>query len=241
MSKYTTGEVAAICGVTVRTVQYYDTRGLLSPSEISEGGRRLYSEDDLSRMRVICFLREVGLPIGSIEELLVSDNAGNVIELIIGEREAALTAELEKKEGELSKLQELRRIVRRSETVSLESISDMAVMMKSKKRLRKIRTVLLLMGLFINVIELAGVLLWIKTGVWWPFATGMGIVIICAVLISMYYFRSVSYICPECHKVFHPSAKEAFFANHTPTTRKLTCPHCNYRGFCIETAREMEK
>ena len=63
MSKYTTGEVAAICGVTVRTVQYYDTRGLLSPSEISEGGRRLYSEDDLSRMRVICFLREVGLPI----------------------------------------------------------------------------------------------------------------------------------------------------------------------------------
>ena len=58
MSKYTTGEIAKLCGVTVRTVQYYDTRGILIPSELSEGGRRLYSEDDLKRMKVICFLRD---------------------------------------------------------------------------------------------------------------------------------------------------------------------------------------
>ena len=36
MSKYTTGEIAKLCGVTVRTVQYYDTRGILIPSELSE-------------------------------------------------------------------------------------------------------------------------------------------------------------------------------------------------------------
>ena len=45
MSKYTTGEIAKLCGVSVRTVQYYDTRGILAPSELTEGGRRLYSED----------------------------------------------------------------------------------------------------------------------------------------------------------------------------------------------------
>ena len=53
MSKYTTGEIAKLCGVTVRTVQYYDTRGILVPTELSEGGRRLYSEDELKRMKVI--------------------------------------------------------------------------------------------------------------------------------------------------------------------------------------------
>ena len=58
MSKYTTGELAKLCGVTVRTVQYYDTRGILIPSELSDGGRRLYSEDDVKRMKIICFLRE---------------------------------------------------------------------------------------------------------------------------------------------------------------------------------------
>ena len=47
MSKYTTGEIEKLCGVSVRTVQYYDTRSILVPSELSEGGRRLYTEDDL--------------------------------------------------------------------------------------------------------------------------------------------------------------------------------------------------
>lgn len=47
MSKYTTGEIARLCGVSVRTVQYYDDRGILVPSQLSEGGRRLYSDDDL--------------------------------------------------------------------------------------------------------------------------------------------------------------------------------------------------
>ena len=47
MSRYTTGEIAKLCGVSVRTVQYYDQRGILVPGELSEGGRRLYSEDDV--------------------------------------------------------------------------------------------------------------------------------------------------------------------------------------------------
>ena len=37
MSKYTTGELAKLCNVTVRTVQYYDKRGILIPTELSEG------------------------------------------------------------------------------------------------------------------------------------------------------------------------------------------------------------
>ena len=41
MSKYTTGEIAKLCGVSVRTVQYYDSRNILVPSALSEGGRRL--------------------------------------------------------------------------------------------------------------------------------------------------------------------------------------------------------
>ena len=32
MSKYTTGEIAKLCGVSVRTVQYYDTVVFLSPA-----------------------------------------------------------------------------------------------------------------------------------------------------------------------------------------------------------------
>ena len=47
---YTTGEVAKLCSVSVRTVQYYDDRGILIPSQLSEGGRRLYTEEDVKRI-----------------------------------------------------------------------------------------------------------------------------------------------------------------------------------------------
>ncbi|MBQ5390913.1 MAG: MerR family transcriptional regulator, partial [Spirochaetales bacterium] len=83
MSKYTTGELAKLCNITVRTVQYYDNRGILVPSELSEGGRRLYSEDDLNRMKVICFLRELDLPINAISQILQEEHPEKVISLLI--------------------------------------------------------------------------------------------------------------------------------------------------------------
>lgn len=47
MSKYTTGEIAKLCGVSVRTVQYYDTRNILTPSELTEG-----AEGDFIQKRI---------------------------------------------------------------------------------------------------------------------------------------------------------------------------------------------
>ena len=44
MPQYTTGELAAKCGVSVRTVQFYDRKNLLKPFQLTEGGRRLYCE-----------------------------------------------------------------------------------------------------------------------------------------------------------------------------------------------------
>ena len=66
--------LSKLCDVSVRTVQYYDTRGILVPSQLSEGGRRLYSEQDLGRMRVICFLRELGISINGIATLLADEH-----------------------------------------------------------------------------------------------------------------------------------------------------------------------
>ena len=74
LSRYTTGEIAKLCGVTVRTIQYYDTRGILTPSDLTEGGRRLYGEDDVRRCRIICFLREMDLSIDAISRMLKEEH-----------------------------------------------------------------------------------------------------------------------------------------------------------------------
>ena len=57
---FTVGEVAQLMGTTVRTLQYYDKQGLLKPSTISEGGRRLYSSKDLIRLHQIMSFKYLG-------------------------------------------------------------------------------------------------------------------------------------------------------------------------------------
>ena len=238
MSKYTTGEIAKLCGVTVRTVQYYDTRGILVPTELSEGGRRLYSEDDLKRMKVICFLRDLGLPIDSISQLLSEEDPGSVVSLLLEQQEHALKEEIGACQEKLDKLEALRRELKSVETVSVDSIGDIAYTMTNKKKLRKIHMTMLVTGLPIAVFQWTSIVLWITKGLWWLFALWAAIAIPWAILISRYYFRSISYLCPQCHTVFRPTFKEAFFARHTPATRKLTCTSCGHHGFCVEVARE---
>ncbi len=239
MSKYTTGEIAKLCGVTVRTVQYYDARGVLVPSDLSEGGRRLYSEEDLKRMKVICFLRELDLPINTISQLLSEEHPENVIDLLLQQQEGILREEIGQRQKKLSKLEDLRRGLKSVANFSVESIGDVATIMENKKKLRRIRWKILGVGLVSEVIEWGTALIWILEGIWWPFAfIGVPVMILLGGWISWYYFKNVAYICPECHEVFVPRFKEAFWANHTPTTRKLTCSYCGHKGFCVETYHE---
>ena len=235
MSKYTTGEMAKLAGVSVRTVQYYDNRGILSPSELSEGGRRLYTEEDLRRLKVICFLRGVDLPINAIAQLLAEENPENVISILLQQQEEALREELREREEKLQILESLKQELKSVEHFSVESIGDIAYRMEHKKKLRRVHAVMLAVGIPLELIEIATLLLWIFRGIWWPFALGLAVEIAGAVFITRYYFSRVAYICPECHEVFRPKFREAFWANHTPRTRRLTCPHCGHKGFCVET------
>ena len=234
MSKYTTGEIAKLCGVTVRTVQYYDTRGILIPNELSEGGRRLYSEDDLNKMKVICFLREIGLPLNSISELFSEKDPESVITILLEQQSEVLKGEIEERQNKLQMLEHLKRELKGTRDFSVNNIGDIAYMMENRKKLRRVRGVMLAVAIIMEIIEIATVIFWIKSGIWWPFAVGMPFVAM-GIWISVYYFKSVAYICPQCHKIFKPKFKEAFWANHTPRTRRLKCPECGHKGFCVET------
>ena len=238
MSKYTTGEIAKLCGVTVRTVQYYDTRGILIPSELSEGGRRLYSEADLRKMRTICFLRDLGLSINAIGDLLSEEDPGSVIELLLEQQEKLLRDEIGERQSKLDAVQSLKREIRGAESISVESIGDMANVMENKKKLSKMRWTMGLTAIPIAILEWTGIVLWIRTGIWWTFAVYAIAAIPWGIIISRYYYKRAAYICPQCHEVFKPTFKEMFWASHTPRTRKLTCPHCVHKGFCVETCDE---
>ena len=240
MSKYTTGEIAKLCGVSVRTVQYYDDRGILVPSELSEGGRRLYTEDDLKRMHIICFLREAGLPINSISALFAEKNPENIISILLEQQEQVLKEELSERQAKLDLIEGIKRELKELDTFSVESIGDIAHVMKQKNKLSKMHLTMVLTGIPVTALQWTSIVLWITNGLWWLFVIWALVAIPWGICVSKYYFNHVAYICPECHEVFKPKMKEAFWTYHTPKMRRLTCPKCGRKGLCVEVYAEKD-
>jgi DNA-binding transcriptional MerR regulator len=238
---YTTGEIAKLCGVSVRTVQYYDDRGILTPSELSEGGRRLYTENDLKRMHIICFLKETGLPLNGISALLSEENPESIISVLLEQQEKDLHEELSECQRRLELIDGIRREMKDLDRFSVESIGDIAHVMKQKKKLTKMRWTMVLTGIPVTLLQWTSIILWITHGFWWLFLIWACVAIPWGVLISKHYFTHVAYICPECHEVFRPRFKEAFWAYHTPRMRRLTCAKCGRRGLCVEIYVEKEE
>jgi DNA-binding transcriptional MerR regulator/DNA-directed RNA polymerase subunit RPC12/RpoP len=185
-------------------------------------------------MKIICFLRAMDFPINSIGELLSGEHPENVIDILLEEQEKALRSEIAEKQERLDKLSELKKALKTVEHFSVESIGDIARKMENKKKMRKLYAVLLGTGIPVGIVEWTTIIYWIATGNWRPFVAYLVVAVPYAVWVSRYYFKRVAYICPECHGVFKPALKEAFFARHTPTLRKVTCTHCGHKGFCVE-------
>lgn len=83
----TVSEVAQITGVTVRTLHHYDELGLLVPSERSDAGYRLYTNEDLTRLREILTWRKLGVPLKEIGSLL-DDPAADRMSVLLAQRDA---------------------------------------------------------------------------------------------------------------------------------------------------------
>ena len=185
MSQFSTGELAKAAEVSVRTVQYYDQRGILTPSEVTEGGRRIYHESDLERLQVICFLRDLDFSINQIKKLLQEENREQVLELLLTMYGSVVLISL-----------------------------------------------LYLMGLLVVI---------------YYFKDPRGLFVVCPAfiivmnLVMFHYRKQFEYLCPNCHRTFDPSFKEFALAGHTPRTRKLTCPHCHVKSYCLELAKTKTK
>jgi DNA-binding transcriptional MerR regulator len=63
-------EFALQAGVTVRTLHFYDQKGLLQPAQRGENGYRLYQQADLLRLQQIVTLKMLGLSLAEIGHVL---------------------------------------------------------------------------------------------------------------------------------------------------------------------------
>jgi MerR family transcriptional regulator, copper efflux regulator len=102
------GELAEQAGVTPRTIRYYEGLGLLGPSEREGQGFRYYTETELTRLKKIDVLKQLGLTleeIGEVIPLYCEDPSG-----LLGKRRVLelLEAQLAETDEKIESLQRFR-------------------------------------------------------------------------------------------------------------------------------------
>ncbi|ASS67495.1 DNA-binding transcriptional regulator, MerR family [Paenibacillus sp. RU4T] len=128
MTIYKIEDVANLCGLTKRTVRYYEEIGLLAP-ERSEGGFRLYTESDVEKLKKIINARDaLGFSLQELqeyvsigEELSVLRDGIRIVEDI--ERKRSMIGDMEKTVEKQLKMmdQKIAKIVKiRSEFIELK-------------------------------------------------------------------------------------------------------------------------
>ena len=128
----TVGEVAKKMGVTVRTLQYYDKEGLLSPSAESEGGRRLYTDKDLITLHQIISLKSLGFSLDDIKERLISLETPADVANALTEQADDIRQKIKQLQASLSAIEQLKAEVLQMQTVNFKKYADIIVNLQMK-------------------------------------------------------------------------------------------------------------
>ena len=237
MSLYTTGELAKKCNVSVRTIQYYDERGILVPTDLTEGGRRLFSEEDVATLETICFLRDLDISIKDIAEILKADESKKVIELLLDEQDKNLQEDIKRKTEQLGKIKSIRSSLASFKDGTKKTIHDISSIMEEKEKRKKMYKKMAIISIPLETAEIITFLVGGLKGIWLPFFITFAVTIITTVFLLNYWYKRIEYICPECHTRFQPKKMEVLFANHNLKMRKLTCPKCKRKIWSLEVYR----
>lgn len=96
------GEMAKKYGVTLRTLRFYEDKGLLNPQR--DGSTRLYTRRDRARLKLILLGRKVGFSLRDVKQMmdLYDPNGSNTKQLRLA---------LDKSEKQLARLQKQRALI----------------------------------------------------------------------------------------------------------------------------------
>lgn len=102
-------EMASLHGVTRQTLILYDKNGLLKPMRVAENGYRYYSVDQIPRLRQICLLKEMGVPLAEIRLHLDAPTTEGM-RALMADRRRAISAERDRLDEQLREIDQLDQI-----------------------------------------------------------------------------------------------------------------------------------
>lgn len=128
---YGTGTVARLAQVSVRTLRHYDDLGLLKPAYVDPvSGYRWYAPDQVMRLHRILVLRDLGVPLSEIGQLIEDDVSVQQLRGILRLRQAEARARL------AEQTEQLRRVGIRLAQLEEGSMTNIEVIVKRLEPLR---------------------------------------------------------------------------------------------------------
>lgn len=115
---YNVSEIARLSGVTKRTIQFYDKKGILKPSYINEHGYRFYSDNDFLKLQKILSLKYIGLSLNDIKTIMVSESDINIKDSLNMQKKL-----IEKKITELKQISKTLDDILEKDLIKLEEIT----------------------------------------------------------------------------------------------------------------------
>lgn len=123
----TVGQLAKKMGTTVRTLQYYDKEGVLSPTTESEGGRRLYTSKDMIKLHQIQSLKTLGFTLKEIKDKIVSLETPSEVAMVLNEQSRAIQQKINQLSESVIAIEMLKSEVLQMQTVDFEKYADIIV------------------------------------------------------------------------------------------------------------------
>lgn len=126
------GEVAALTGLTVRSLHHYDALGLLRPTLRSDAGHRFYTGSDMSRLLQIILLKDLGFPLGDIKNWL--ENPTHSPEAAIGMQRERIARQIVALQQICDDLDAVYKKIQSSPELSMEEITKLMEVIRLKDK-----------------------------------------------------------------------------------------------------------
>jgi len=128
----TVGELAKKMGVTVRTLQYYDKEGLLSPSSERAGGYRLYTHKDIIKLFQIQSMQNLGFSLEDMKVRLPPLETPEDVSTAFTEQAEEIRGKLKSLKDVLISIEELRAEIEQMGTVDWTKCADIAIALQAR-------------------------------------------------------------------------------------------------------------
>lgn len=105
---YLIKDVVKITGITAHTLRYYEKEGILPPIDRDSGGRRVYSDENLTWIDIVTCLKATRMPVALIKEIvrlsIIGDETIEERKKILKDHRLEMVAQLEDLKKSIEKI-----------------------------------------------------------------------------------------------------------------------------------------